>query len=169
MTTEAKAPASLVEKLTAMDGKDKIEFLVIGEGQDRGDKATYKAMTGATKYALLKLFLIPTGDDPEKDEDEQPTPRARSADAAAKVRAAAAKPANARPIPKDSLERKADLFRRMQEMGIPGAKMAEQLGEWIGHVVDKATVFTADDWSRADAAIEQAKQAADALTRNTGS
>jgi hypothetical protein len=42
-------------------------FTVIGEGQDAGDKATYKAMTGATKYALLKLFLIPTGDDPEQD------------------------------------------------------------------------------------------------------
>ena len=129
--------ATLTVRFTATDGKTDFSFIVIGEGQDRGDKATYKAMTGATKYALLKLFLIPTGDDPEKDEDEKPAPRTNgktSADAAAKVRAAAAKPANAKPIPGDSLARKADLFNRMKEMGIPGAKMAEQLGEWLGHV-----------------------------------
>lgn len=32
------------------------------------DKAAYKAMTGAYKYALRQLFAVPTGDDPEKDE-----------------------------------------------------------------------------------------------------
>src|SRR5699024_6730814 len=36
-------------------------------GQDAGDKAVYKAITGATKYALMKVFMIPTGDDPEQD------------------------------------------------------------------------------------------------------
>lgn len=38
-----------------------------GEGQDKGDKGLYKAYTGATKYFLMKTFLIPTGDDPEGD------------------------------------------------------------------------------------------------------
>lgn len=38
-----------------------------GEGQDKGDKGLYKAYTGATKYFLMKTFLIPTGDDPEQD------------------------------------------------------------------------------------------------------
>lgn len=43
-----------------------------GEGQDTGDKGLYKAHTGAIKYCLLKTFLIPTDDDPEKpSEDEQ--------------------------------------------------------------------------------------------------
>jgi hypothetical protein len=42
---------------------------MIGEGQDAGDKGPYKAMTGAQKYALMKTFMIPTGDDPEADED----------------------------------------------------------------------------------------------------
>lgn len=48
----------------------------IGEGMDYGDKGVYKAMTGATKYALLKAFQIPTGDDPEGDEqtDERTSP-----------------------------------------------------------------------------------------------
>lgn len=50
-----------------VSGHERITFRVYGEGQDKGDKATYKAMTGATKYALLKLFLIPTGDDPEHE------------------------------------------------------------------------------------------------------
>lgn len=37
-------------------------------GCDTGDKATYKALTGAIKYALLNLFLLETGDDPENTE-----------------------------------------------------------------------------------------------------
>ena len=40
---------------------------VPGEGLDAGDKAPYKAMTGALKYALLQSFLLPTGDDPEEE------------------------------------------------------------------------------------------------------
>jgi hypothetical protein len=36
-----------------------------GQGQDSGEKAVYKAITGAYKYKLLKLFLISSGDDPE--------------------------------------------------------------------------------------------------------
>lgn len=59
----------LVVAFTLLDGDsgEALSFRVLGEGQDGGDKATYKAMTGATKYALLKLFLISTGDDPEAD------------------------------------------------------------------------------------------------------
>lgn len=33
-----------------------------------GDKGAYKAITGANKYLLFKLFQIETGDDPEKTE-----------------------------------------------------------------------------------------------------
>ncbi len=81
------------------------------------------------------------------------------------MKAAAQRQANAKKIPQDSHARKADLYQRMQAMHIPGAKMAEQLGEWIGHIVDKDTVFTADDWSRADTAIEQARAAGETLGR----
>ena len=49
---------------------------VAGEGADVGDKAPYKAMTGALKYALLQSFLLSTGDDPE---DEHANSRPRSA------------------------------------------------------------------------------------------
>ena len=40
---------------------------VVGEGFDKGDKAGYKAMTGALKYYLACTFLVATGDDPETD------------------------------------------------------------------------------------------------------
>ena len=45
-------------------------FSGAGSGNDRnkngvGDKGIYKAITGATKYALMKTFLLETGDDPE--------------------------------------------------------------------------------------------------------
>ncbi len=58
------------------DSDSSLRFTIIGQGQDSGDKASYKAMTGATKYALLKLFLIPTGDDPEDEKapDSMPHP-----------------------------------------------------------------------------------------------
>lgn len=158
--------ATLTVKFTATDGKDQIEFVVIGEGQDRGDKATYKAMTGATKYALLKLFLIPTGDDPENDGDEKPAPRGNGQASGAAVRAAAARQiGNALPVPQTPEARKEDLKARMKAMGIPGAKMAEHLGEWIGRVVDKDTIFTADDWSKADAGIAQTKNGGEALAK----
>jgi ERF superfamily protein len=39
-----------------------------GTGTDKGDKAVYKAMTGALKYGLRHAFLIPDESDPEADE-----------------------------------------------------------------------------------------------------
>jgi hypothetical protein len=45
----------------------------IGEGMDTGDKAIYKAMTGAFKYALRQTFVIETGDDPDKERQEETT------------------------------------------------------------------------------------------------
>lgn len=56
-------------EFTFIDGEtgETIAFTTFGEGQDAGDKGTYKAITGAQKYALMKTFMIPTGDDPEAD------------------------------------------------------------------------------------------------------
>lgn len=100
-------------RYTLEDGEsgEQRTFDMLGEGSDSLDKAFYKAMTGATKYAVLKLFLIPTGDDPEKDEprnrglprpsgtdglrDKLP-PASRHASSASP--AAAAAPRNAQPF-----------------------------------------------------------------------
>lgn len=56
------------------DSGEKIVVRVSGQGQDNGDKAAFKALTGAHKYALMKLFQISTGDDPERDA-EAPSPQ----------------------------------------------------------------------------------------------
>lgn len=54
------------------------KITAVGCGNDRakngsvGDKGVYKAITGANKYLLFKLFQIETGDDPEKDETAPP-------------------------------------------------------------------------------------------------
>ena len=48
------------------------ETEITGEGMDKGDKAGYKAYTGALKYYLADTFMVATGDDAEKDSpDEQ--------------------------------------------------------------------------------------------------
>jgi hypothetical protein len=41
--------------------------VITGEGIDKGDKAGYKAYTGALKYFLANTFMVATGDDPEKE------------------------------------------------------------------------------------------------------
>ncbi len=52
---------------TDVDSGEEITTKVAGQGLDAGDKAPYKAMTGALKYALLQSFLLATGDDPEEE------------------------------------------------------------------------------------------------------
>lgn len=43
------------------------ETTITGEGIDKGDKAGYKAYTGALKYYLANTFMVATGDDPETE------------------------------------------------------------------------------------------------------
>ena len=42
-----------------------------GEGVDNGDKALYKAYTGALKYYFATTFNVPTGDDAEKETQDE--------------------------------------------------------------------------------------------------
>jgi hypothetical protein len=56
-----------VSEESHVDTAEEITVKVAGEGLDAGDKAPYKAMTGALKYALLQSFLLATGDDPEEE------------------------------------------------------------------------------------------------------
>lgn len=51
-------------------------FSIIGEGEDNHDKGANKAMTAAEKQAALKLFMIPTGEDPDGDAPAEEVPRA---------------------------------------------------------------------------------------------
>jgi hypothetical protein len=47
------------------------ECIIPGSGQDKGDKGVYKAMTGSSKYFLMKAFFVPTGDDPEAEDGKK--------------------------------------------------------------------------------------------------
>jgi hypothetical protein len=44
-----------------------VTISILGQGVDSGDKAAYKAITGANKYNLMKTLQLATGDDPEGD------------------------------------------------------------------------------------------------------
>jgi hypothetical protein len=61
--------ARIIMSYRFVDARSGEELMVrvAGEGADAGDKAPYKAMTGALKYALLQSFLLATGDDPEDE------------------------------------------------------------------------------------------------------
>jgi hypothetical protein len=64
---ERVARVVMTYAFTDVESGEAVVVKVPGEGLDGGDKATYKAMTGALKYALLQTFLIATGDDPENE------------------------------------------------------------------------------------------------------
>lgn len=49
-----------------VDTDQEIRSTFLGQGDD-SDKSEWKAITGAIKYYLTSLLLIPTGDDPERD------------------------------------------------------------------------------------------------------
>lgn len=53
--------------LTDVKSGETISDTMLGQGDDPGDKGSNKAVTGATKYWLLKTFLI-GGEDAEEDE-----------------------------------------------------------------------------------------------------
>lgn len=66
---EARPMARVIMAYTFadVDSGEEVIATAAGQGLDAGDKAPYKAMTGALKYALLQTFLLATGDDPEDE------------------------------------------------------------------------------------------------------
>jgi hypothetical protein len=64
-------------QLDYVDGEtgEKLSAKAVGTAMDSGDKAIFKATTGAYKYALQKTFMISEGDDqetPEKNGKSEP-------------------------------------------------------------------------------------------------
>lgn len=53
-------------RMVCTDDGSSITIESVGEGADSQDKASGKAMTYCYKYALLRTFAIPTGEDPDK-------------------------------------------------------------------------------------------------------
>ena len=60
---------------------------ITAEGIDKGDKAGYKAYTGALKYWLADTFMVATGDDPETESPEMPQAIIKCADCGQTIRA----------------------------------------------------------------------------------
>ena len=66
---DANGLMSIRYKMRIIDAEsgEVLEADWIGEGRDQGDKASYKAATGAAKTWLRHLFMLPADDDPEAD------------------------------------------------------------------------------------------------------
>lgn len=60
-----KAVLSIID----IETNDSIKVSAFGYS-DRGDKAIYIAITGATKYAVRSAFLLPSDDDPENEKGQ---------------------------------------------------------------------------------------------------
>jgi len=71
--TERMASILITYRLQDVNSGEFVEVQALGEGMDAGDKAIYKAMTGAFKYAQRQTFMIPTGDDPDKVSSDELT------------------------------------------------------------------------------------------------
>ena len=56
-----------VSFINADKPEDRFDVQTFGFGVDQQDKGPGKAVSYATKYAVLKTFVLETGDDPEKD------------------------------------------------------------------------------------------------------
>lgn len=61
---------------------DRVEVRIEAHALDEGDKAPGKAASYATKYAMLKLLSIETGDEEEDRKDAKPAPRISPTDGA---------------------------------------------------------------------------------------
>lgn len=72
VTNQSGSEKDILITYTLVDINDEscIEIQVPGGGYDNADKKTYKALTGAYKYALRQTFMIETGDD---DPDKNPS------------------------------------------------------------------------------------------------
>lgn len=117
-------------------------------GIDVGDKYGFKANTGALKYALRMVFLLPTGDDPDAQlSEEQEAGRA----AEKPVRKSKAKPAE--PKKKAAAPVKAppkEIMDKALEYVVPDGYLLQgsKLGEALEHEMGVYIImFLAGEWS----------------------
>lgn len=121
---------------------DKATAQAIGEGQDSGDKAFNKAMTGAMKYVLRQSFCTETGDDPDD------TPSHEQERAPAKP-AAVPQQKQAKYAPRDNMPLRA---KRTQEYAQAKSRAdVDRIGEACRHDIANG-LFSAEDVSALRAA-----------------
>lgn len=147
-------------RLMHAESGESVEVVGWGVGEDRNDKAVYKAETGALKYALTGLFLTPRGDDPERDiayEEPEPATEPR--------RAAEPRPDQATVWPKQQRDGwVAALARRLTEaLQAPTPLGSDDAHEflawaqnWHGFVPDTLTQTQRIAWLKSDQLAEWA-------------
>lgn len=67
---------TVAHRFYAEDGSC-IEVITVGEGLDRSDKASNKALSAAMKYAFIELFSIPTEDMEDSDRESPEAGKAK--------------------------------------------------------------------------------------------
>jgi hypothetical protein len=79
-TYQSKARVQMTTTLVDMEDNSQISVGSVGFSTDKnGDKAAFKAETGARKYGLLKLFALDTAEaEPEDDSEPKARPAASS-------------------------------------------------------------------------------------------
>lgn len=118
---------TVTARFTFHDGEsgETIGFDMVGQGSDPSDKGLFKCLTGVVKYAIMKTFLIPTGDDPEKEEAKPvATPAKAAKPAAPKVESAQ--------VPKPSPEDVTTLVNAFAALGVTVADLEKRLGWPLG-------------------------------------
>lgn len=91
----------------------------LGAGQDKGDKGTYKAYTGALKFFLINFFQVQVGDAPE--------PEATDADGASTTRPRQEKETT---VDKDADRPAAPRIPKDRAKAIADAAVAAELASW---------------------------------------
>jgi hypothetical protein len=86
---ETLTTLKLYYKFVDIDSGEVHEGELHGVGSDALDKGIYKAITGCIKYILTGNFLIPTGDDPEREEEPKQDKKQVKAEAHAEQQAIA--------------------------------------------------------------------------------
>jgi hypothetical protein len=149
--------------ISFIDGEsgEREQAFFVGAGSDSTDKGCFKAITGAVKYGLLKTFLVPTGDYPERDtnDDRAPVapPRAARAPSGA---AASGAPADSVKVGLSDAQRKM-LKARMTAAGLRGPQQVAFLFQTIGK--GSTTQMSSADMDKVLAALEDAEQVQRAL------
>lgn len=105
-------------RIVDTDTGEQIESQWYGEGQDKGDKAIYKAVTGGMKTWLKHLFLLPADDDPEADPSTDRAPARTSKP----VRSSASQASVSGDLGR--------LRELVTDAGLTKAQM-EQIGKWV--------------------------------------
>lgn len=124
-------------------GGGSLTYQSVGEGIDTGDKAGYKAMTGALKYALRLPLLLEIG---EHDPDRTPSAEQERGSATRTSKSKGSKAAGSEPSPEDKAKAekaRADALTVVAaELGKYGLTV-QMANVWISKTSDQPTLTQA--------------------------